>query len=342
MQREIVPTSPQYKGADKPQLKQPKEKYRLGLWELLLILLFSLIGGISGSIIINNQITLKDTLAKEIVYLAEKRDGQEELMKTAIEKIKPSVVGLYNENFIGSGLALTSDGWIVTTIADINKEQTKIKTADNKEFTIDQIIIDNYSGTTFIKVSTLNLTPAQFANAEKINLGDKAAGVFNSQYSGERVFISYLENIAYHEADTFNTQNYPYNYLFNNTFKQEYSGAPVINDRGEVLALYLSEGKALPHRYFSQVLSSVISDQNISRPIFNIDYALLTDGGAEIKAISTKNTGLLIGDVIKKVDGQEINKIYNLNHVLEGYKTGDTKTFTIIRGENEQELELVL
>lgn len=344
MQREIVPTSPQYQGADKPRPEASRPKYRLGLWEIIVILVFSFVGGVCASLIINNQIILKDTIAKEIVYLSEKRNGQDASFSDAVKKIVPSVLGVYDnkDTFLGSALILTSDGWLVSTLDDVNLPQAKIKTSDDKEYQIDQMILDDYSGATFIKINAMNLMPAQFSSPEQTALGDISISVFNSPFSGERVFISHLENLTYHEAETFQTQNYPYDYLLNDTLKPEYESAAVINDKGEVLGFNLSEGKILPHRYVSKIMGQIIAGQKIERIDFSLEYNLLSDKGAEIKKIITANTGLLIGDIILKVEGQDINKLHNFNHILEEYKAGDTATFTIKRGEEEKEIVVTL
>lgn len=364
MKREIVPTSPQYSGEDKPK-KSVVVKQKICFFDLLLIIFLSFLGGICGSIIINNypanwpyadKLAIKDTVTKEVVYLNKEKSAKQVLLQQALNKIEPSIVNIYNKkdnadiqntDLLGSSIALTSDGWLATSINNLPELNGMIAiTNDKTQYSLEKIITDSYSGIVFIKCSATNLIPAQFAAIENVDTGDEVFAVMNSLYSGLRIAEATLENNSYQENPIFSTQNHAFNYLISNNFNNEYLGSPLVNERGEVLGLNILNNLVVPHDNFTNVMPQVITNNELERIKINFEYYNLDNqyqkdkqgSGIKITSISTPNSGLLVNDVVLKVDGQDVNKINNLTQLLQEYHSGDTATFSIQREEIKQDI----
>jgi len=369
MKTEIIPTSPQYQGADKPQPKKPLMKYRLGILELLFLLLISLIGGVCGNLIINNyppswpladKLIVKNSTDREVVYINKQKNSEEILLTDALNKIKPSVVSFFikkadnyyqEADFLGSGLILTSDGWLVATIPNIDQQTDLVAiTTDKKILNIDSIIKDDYSGATFFKCLANNLIPGQFADAANVIKGEDVYAVSNSLFSDLRVSRTVIENNIFHEQSEFTTTIHPFDYLVATNLSNAYAGAPLINNRGEVLGISYANSLVLPQQFFSEVMTTVISQNAINRPNLNIIYVNLDnefnnikgDKGAKIIVVNGENTGLQINDIITKVDNADITKINNLTQVIQLYQAGDSATFTLLSQGKEMDLQVNL
>lgn len=369
MKTEIIPTSPQYQGADKPQPKKPLMKYRLGVLELLFLLLISLIGGVCGNLIINNyppswpladKLIVKNSNDREVVYINKQKNSEEILLTDALNKIKPSVVSFFNKkadnnyqeaDFLGSGLILTSDGWLVAAIPNIDLQTDLVAvTTDKKILTVDKIIKDDYSGATFFKSSGSNLTPGQFTDVANVINGDDVYAISNSLFSDLRVSKTAIENNVFHENNEFATTIHPFDYIITTNLSSAYAGAPLINNQGEVLGISYANSLVLPQQYFSEVMIDVISQNIINRPNFNISYINLEnefnnlkgDKGAKITAVNSENTSLQIDDIVTKVDNADITKINNLTQVIQLYQAGDSATFTLLRQGKELDLQVNL
>lgn len=364
MKRETVPTSPQYQGEDKKK-KSVVVKQKICLFDLLFIIFLSFIGGICGSMIINNypadwplanKLAIKDTVTKEVVYLSKEKNAQQLLLQQALIKIEPSIVNIYNKkdnadiknaDLLGSSIVLTSDGWLASSINNLPELNSMIAIANDKtQYSLEKIINDQYSGIVFIKCSASNLIPAQFADLENVDTGDEVFAVTNSLYSGLRIDQATMENNSFQEEQIFNTQKHAYDYLISNNFAKEYLGSPLVNERGEVLGLNILNNLVVPHDNFSNVMPQVITNKELKRINLNFEYYNLDnqyqqdnqDSGIKITSLSTPDSGLLVNDVVLKVDGQDVNKINNLTQLLQEYQPGDTATFSIIRGDAKQDI----
>ena len=283
-------------------------------------------------------------------------------MSEALQKIEPSVVSFFikeldddytSNETLGSGMIITSDGWVVGLAADLSSvgdSSLAIVTHNNKTYYSEEIIIDDYSEAAFIKFKADNLTPVQFAETDNLAIGDDVVAVYNSLFSQQRAVSSTLENIWFHDQKQYHTQEHPADYLIVETLRKEYKGSPLINLQGEVLGLNVLDNRVIPHKYFTDVMPQVISNQKIQRIDLDLDYIDLSQvissteeqKGVQIQSLITLESGLLVNDVITKVDAQEIDKFHNFTHILQEYKPKDIANFTIIRKNNEQEIQVEL
>jgi PDZ domain-containing secreted protein len=91
------------------------------------------------------------------------------------------------------------------------------------------------------------------------------------------------------------------------------------------------------------------NDKNIDYPSLNIEYI---DLNKMVFSIDMPNNGIYVykssnnlikeGDIIQKLNEDELNKFRSLNTVLLDYKPGDEVTLTILRDNKQQELKIKL
>ena len=112
----------------------------------------------------------------------------------AVEKATPSVVGISNygivfdfwgqsslrERATGSGVIIRSDGYIVTNYHVIeNAEELVVTLGSGEEFTATIIGADPPTDLAVIKIDKTGLPAAEFANSEKLRVGEPAIAIGN-------------------------------------------------------------------------------------------------------------------------------------------------------------------
>lgn len=149
------------------------------------------------------------------------------------------------------------------------------------------------------------------------------------------------------------------------------SGGPLINLRGEVVGVNTavsvtgqSIGFAIPINEAKQVIESVKKHGRIVRPFLGVRYLTITEQIAKLNDLPVSNgallvegedgssavvpdspadeAGLVTGDIITHVNGEELTKNKGLARALAQYDVGEEVTFTVIRDEDEFGLSATL
>ena len=151
------------------------------------------------------------------------------------------------------------------------------------------------------------------------------------------------------------------------------SGGPLLNSSGELIGVntaiyspsgaYAGIGFSIPVDVVSWVIPDLIEFGKVNRPSLGIELAservmrqlggkgilvlhVLENGAAEKAGLKptvrNKYGEIELGDIITKIDDYEINNSNDLLLTMEKYKAGDEVKVTIIRGEKEQKVNVVL
>lgn len=151
------------------------------------------------------------------------------------------------------------------------------------------------------------------------------------------------------------------------------SGGPLLNSSGELIGVntaiyspsgaYAGIGFSIPVDVVSWVIPDLIEFGKINRPSLGIELAPervmrqlggegilvlhVMENGAAAKAgikptIRNKYGEIELGDIIIKIDDYEIKNSNDLLLTMEKYKAGDEVKVTLLRGEKEQKVNVVL
>ena len=148
------------------------------------------------------------------------------------------------------------------------------------------------------------------------------------------------------------------------------SGGPLIDTNGKVIGINTlvvrgdessfdvaqGLGFAVPSNIVREVTDALIANGQVQRPFLGVTYQPLTpesaqagvgvDNGALIVTVGdtgpARRAGLLPGDVITSINGEEITAQTSLQRILMNYKPNDTVTLTVVRDGQSQEVQLTL
>jgi len=322
---------------------------------------------------------LQENNSQEIKFLAElrqplvgfykKRTGSGVLDSLYLEK-----------DFLGSGVAITSDGWILTHQAVVKDLSGIVAiTADKKVLTPTKILTDKFSGLVFVQLPANNLTPVKFADSSALKPATTllAARYLPTQNEAEVSRVS-LQKISYHDQSSGEnflllTDALDRYFKINQELASGYNGSALVNDQNEVSGLLFASGKdyinlAVPAYYLKNTVDKFLGNgQKIARGSFGAHYldlsevvglsetisegrtkgaVILGDAKREILAITpnspAEKAGLKAGDIVLQVNSEDVNELNSLTRLLQNYSAGQEVTLTVFSKGKEKELKVTL
>ena len=141
------------------------------------------------------------------------------------------------------------------------------------------------------------------------------------------------------------------------------SGGPLLNSSGDVIGLNTavslqgqSIGFAIPSNVIRELLSNYIaSGGTISRPYLGVRYSIIdrdtallnkVPAGALVRDIvkgsGADDAGIVIGDIITEIDGNDISKQDDIAKIITSHNVGDSLSVSIYRDKKIQKLQIKL
>jgi S1-C subfamily serine protease len=270
---------------------------------------------------------------------------------------------------IGQALALTSDGWLVTSFQLSDKPaefgQYVAITNDNKVYVIDRVVKDKFSKFVFFHIAIRDLPVTRFAPAGAVK-------------NGELLIAADWQGIAW-SSSVIDANNYigaifsdlPQDrVVLKDVLPKDLSAAAVFNLAGETVALIDGEGRIEPISHFSAAINSLFRLKAIRRPSLGVYYlsadslVASTDkiaagnadlaagrgaviykdakGGAVVKGSAAEKAGLKDGDTILTVDGTELGHGNNLSNLLQAFSIGEKITVDYLRNGEKKEIQVTI
>lgn len=142
------------------------------------------------------------------------------------------------------------------------------------------------------------------------------------------------------------------------------SGGALVNANGEVIGINTLKlsgtgiegiGFAIPISSTTSVINQLIDYQTVKRPYIGILGSSLDSTTAErynlpegiyVESVEdnspAQKAGLQKGDIITKIEGNDVKSVNELNKIKYTYNIGDTVTLTIYRNNENQDIKLQL
>ena len=310
------------------------------------------------------------------------------ITSSVIQNSMSSVVGIYlsattinytgaseEENLgSGSGVIITSDGYIVTNNHVVEGGQNiRVCLQDGSEYEATLIGTDSYSDLAVIKIDATGLPAATLGTSSSMTVGDPVFAVGNPlgvlSSSVSQGIISGLDrtiNVDGHNMTLMQTDA---------AVNPGNSGGGLFNANGELIGIVNAKsygldvegiGFAIPMDTAKSIIMDLIdlgyvtgrpylgiSMQDValrfgsgysSNPFFSFGGNYVT--GVQVVAVEegspAQNAGLQVNDVIVGLNDQEITGTSQLSALLYEYKVGDTVTISVLRGNETQQLSVTL
>jgi len=349
---------------------------------IILAIVFGAVSGILAVIIIGagnlklpfiGQINYANSNLDNKIVIEQPRSvvvEQDTQMQQVENDLLPAVINIYNtknssdplsaaytdRDVLGRGFVLTADGWVVSTNGSLSNPKGNYAAVgyQNKKYALSGLLEDKATGIVFARIAASNLPVARLGKSSDLTLGQSVIIVADR----DRLILSHIAKIGYSfpqskdlilDSDFFKKRIY-----FSNALDDGYEGALVVNFKGEVVGVVIG-GSAVPVDYYSNIINSVLKSQKIVRASLGVDYIDLaqvsglidlSDKGAYVAYEPLKGSaayGLVKkGDIIRKVNDNELNAFVGLADAINNYQMNDKVELTVGRGGKDISVEVTL
>jgi serine protease Do len=321
---------------------------------------------------------LDELTAQQTKDLKDLLSEQDFSINKVVEQIQPAVATFYpdrkssdlldsiylDEQVLGSGFILTNDGWLITSsqvLADPEAEYNVL--VDQEIYSVTKFIADDTTDAVFVKIEANNLPVVDLGAKNQLHYSQSVL-VATSLEGVVRTTIDDLYYAQLESADDLihSSESYYRFMLLNKSFLSQSLGSPVFDLEGKVVGFLMTQdGLVLPVDYFSQVIKSAVQKDQVQRTLLGVHYLDLelapnyqnvqTKGAllmsqAKKSAVITNSpadkAGLKSGDIVLKVEREEVNRFHSLSELIQDYKPGDSVKLQILRDGQEQEVSVTL
>jgi len=258
----------------------------------------------------------------------------------------------------GSGVIVSGDGFIVTNNHVVEfADEIIVTLSDKQEYKARKIGTDPSTDLAVLKIEGENFPTAEFADSESVQVGEWVLAVGNP--------FDYLTSTV--TAGIVSAKGRDINIIKEDKAIEEFiqtdaainpgnSGGALVNTSGQLIGIntaiatptgtYAGYSFAIPSNLVKDIISDIIENGDIERASlgvagYDIDndlvdsHNLKTDKGFYVMEVIAGSAaefgGILPGDVVTKVDGNEISSFEELKDQLKFGKVGDEMTVTVNR-----------
>ena len=273
------------------------------------------------------------------------------------------------ESGAGSGVIISSDGYILTCAHVVDGASTITVTIGDKDYTATLVGEDTTSDIAVIKIDADGLTPATVGNSDSLKLGQSVMAVGNplGELGGTVTggMISALNrSVTIQGSSSVNTMSL---IQMDASVSPGNSGGGLFNMNGELVGIVNAKssssdaeglGFAIPINDAIKVAQELLENGYVTgRPYLGITYLAVTDAQTAsqlgvnaygvyvvevVKGGPAEKAGLQAGDRIVSVDGTEIASKDDLGTLMQKHAAGDTLSITIARDGQMQTVNVTL
>ncbi|HVD29594.1 MAG TPA: trypsin-like peptidase domain-containing protein, partial [Mycobacteriales bacterium] len=302
----------------------------------------------------------------------------------AAAKATPSVVTVYvssgSSSGSGSGVVLTDDGYVLTnnhvvTLEGAGTGTVQVRTADGTLYDATVVGTDPSSDLAVVKLDGASgLTPATFANSDKVQVGDVAVaigaplGLSNTVTDG----IVSATGRAVETGSTQDDSTVIDAIQTDAAINPGNSGGALVNGAGEVIGINsaiatvaagapgtqsqsgnIGVGFAIPANTAERIAKELIANGKATHAFLGVSTQTAADyqnsgvgNGAEIVSVepdtAAAKAGLKAGDVVTAVGDRPVTSSTELTAAVRSKAPGDTVTLTVRRGSDSSTVEVTL
>ena len=301
------------------------------------------------------------------------------------EMVSPSVVVITTEQVVysqwswygqnqvesgaGSGVIISSDGYILTCAHVVDGASNITVTIGDKDYTATLVGEDTTSDIAVIKIDADGLTPATVGDSDGLKVGQSVMAVGNplGELGGTVTggMISALNrSVTIQSTNSTNTMSL---IQMDASVSPGNSGGGLFNMNGELVGIVNAKssssdaeglGFAIPINDAIKVAQELLENGYVTgRPYLGITYLAVTDAqtaqqlgvnayGVYIMDVTkggpADQAGLKAGDRIVSVDGSEIAAKDDLGTLMQKHTAGDTLSITVARDGQMQTVNVTL
>ncbi len=376
-----------------PRPKKPMSRLKLALSFILVAVIFLLVG--AGGITIYNLVRSNTNQNSLTARQAVKDDGnlkttnQEAVVENIVEKVSPSVVsivtnvtvnsifGTANQEAAGSGIIVSSDGYIMTN-KHVVADATSIDVVLSDGTTHDKVSLvgtDPMNDIAYLKIDGANnLTAATLGESSTVRVGQGVIAIGNSlgQYQNtvtDGIISGKGRPVTAGSGNGGSSESLTDLLQTDAAINPGNSGGPLLNHSGQVIGINTAVaanaegiGFAIPINAAKGTLKSVLAGKGVQRSYLGLRYVQITAELAKKYNLATKQGAYVVSeggaavlsggpadkagvkdkDIITKINGLAVGSQGGVSSLVGEYAPGDTIELTLLRGGGERTVKVTL
>lgn len=328
-------------------------------------------------------------LAKPVVDGNLSRTATEETVTSVADKVSPSVVsivtnttqqsyfGAYSAQAAGTGIIVSSDGYILTNKHVVSDAKTvQVITADGTTYDgVSVLGTDPLNDVAFLKIKGVNNLPAvTLGDSSTVRVGQSVVAIGNAlgQYQNTVTsgIISGLGRpVQAGDSTGGSTESLTDLFQTDASINPGNSGGPLLNMSGQVIGINTAVaqdaqgiGFSIPINATKGMLKNVLAGKGVQRAYIGVRYIEITPEVAKkynlpvkqgayvytenstpiVSGSPAEKAGVKEKDIITKVGDLTVGKNGGVSSMVGAYAPGDTISLTILRDGREQQLQVTL
>lgn len=284
-------------------------------------------------------------------------------------KVRPSVVGIqtYRTEYpmqvygTGSGIIMTSDGYIVTNAHVVSGATGGILVIldNDEEYEAEVVGIDEKTDVAVIKIDANNLTTAEFGSSDQLVVGERIVAIgnptgMNLAGSVTQGIVSGLKRLITVTNEETGESIEMEAIQVDAAINPGNSGGALINKYGQVVGINSSKlsstqiegiGFAIPISTAKPIVDDLIAYGYVrGRVLLGITYYAVSDAvgamtgytpGLWVQSVredmDVYAKGLRAGDIITQIDGQDVRDSETVKSIMSAKEPGDMVELTVVQ-----------
>jgi serine protease Do len=263
------------------------------------------------------------------------------------------------ENSLGSGVLVTSDGYIVTNNHVIAKaDEIKVLLSDKREFIGKVIGTDPKTDLAVIKINAKDLPIVPWGNSDELQVGEYVLAIGNPFALNSTVTMGIVSAVGRANVGIADYEDF---IQTDAAINPGNSGGALVNARGELVGIntaifsrsggYMGIGFAVPANMTRAVMDSLIKTGKVTRgwlgvsiqevtPNLAKQFGLADNRGVLVSEVLPDSpaaaAGLRSGDVILSIDGKAVDNPAVLRNLVAQTQVGKTTKLEVMRDKKQQ------
>lgn len=288
------------------------------------------------------------------------------LLAVVQEKVLPALVEFYGpndgvaeryfpEDVVSRGAVITSDGWVLGERSLIKRyHPSRVRVGiGSLVYEPERVIEDTETGILFIKVDAKNLRAAAFGSSNAARVGEGSILVAGLDIQ-RKVYLERFAAPQFAKSDRLEAK-----YRLTDGRSITKKGGLVVDGAGAIVGILRLDtgqaGEVVLSDAISPLINSLLAEDRLSRPALGVRGLHLSgvrspEGGRERGFLITEvidesvaeEAGLLVNDIILKINDTLVNGQGQLSELLLAWKPGDKVDLRIVRGEEELVVSVIL
>jgi len=264
----------------------------------------------------------------------------------------------FREQSLGSGVIVSSDGYIVTNSHVIEQSNDiKVSLYDRRSFKARVIGIDSKTDIAIIKIDANDLPVIAWGDSDKLQVGEFVLAIGNPFLLSHTVTMGIVSAVGRADVGISAYENF---IQTDAAINPGNSGGPLVNIRGELVGInsaifsktggYQGIGFAAPSNMVKLVMDQLISSGKVTRgwigvtiqeltPELSEQFGLKSAQGVLVSDVArggpAHRSGIASGDVILEYDGKKTLDVGAMRNAVAQSKVGSQAQIRLMRRDRE-------